>query len=293
MMREVHTIDPSKTTNRELYHHLVHAVGPRPIAFASTVDEVGNINLSPFSFFNVFSAHPPILIFSPVLRGRDGSKKDTLSNVEAVPQVVINMVNYEMAEQMSLTSAEFPSNVSEFGMAGFTTQTSVKVKPPRVAESPVSFECQVSDVLYLNNAEPGSGVLVVAEVVLMHVMAQYLDGDGRIACERLDLIGRMGGNWYTRAFGDALFQVKKPASASMLGFDGLPKSILESSVLTGSDLAKLASLSELPESSSGLGVSSSNVSTHREAQKMIKQGKVMEAMSLLLDGPDLKFEDTT
>lgn len=239
------TIDPKDISVGQLHGHLLSAVGPRPIAFASTVDKTGVVNLSPFSFFNVFSANPPILIFSPARRGRDNTTKHTYENVKEHPEVVINVVNYEMVEQMSLASTEYEKGVDEFIKAGLTKVKSEKVKPPRVAESPVSFECKVVEVKELGN-QGGAGNLIICEVQLMHVSENILSDDGRIDPIKIDQVARMGGDWYTRA-NAGLFEVVKPLTTKGMGVDQLPKRVRESHFLTGNHLGKLGNVETLPE----------------------------------------------
>jgi flavin reductase (DIM6/NTAB) family NADH-FMN oxidoreductase RutF len=245
-MNSTTTFDPHQLSVPALHGHLLAAVAPRPIALASTIDRQGNVNLSPFSFFNVFSANPPVMIFSPARRGKDNSTKHTYENVLEVPEVVINVVNYSIVEQVSLASTEYPKNVNEFRKAGLTEITSEKVKPPRVGESPVSFECTVEKVIPLGSSG-GAGNLVMARVELIHIQSQYLNEEGILDTTKLDLVGRMGGSWYTRASGDALFQVPKPMQSSSLGVDQLPASIRNSKVLTGNNLGRLGNSDQIPD----------------------------------------------
>ncbi len=215
-----------------MHTYLQGAVVPRPIAFASTIDKGGHVNLSPFSFFNIFSSNPPVLVFSPSRRGRDNTVKHTYENIKEVPEVVINIVSYSMVEQASLTSCEFPKGVNEFVKAGFTEVKSEFIKPPRVGESPVSFECKVNQVIDLGTAG-GAGSLVVCEVLLMHIKEEVLDEQARIDPFRLDAVARMGGDYYVRANGEAVFTVPKPSQNIGIGFDQLPEKIRKSTVLTG------------------------------------------------------------
>lgn len=238
------TIDPKETPIGKMHGLLLGAVGPRPIAFASTVDKNGNVNLSPFSFFNVFSANPPILIFSPARRGRDNTTKHTYENVKQVPEVVINIVNHAIVEQMSLASTEYDEDVDEFVKSGLRKKKSLVVKPPRVFEAPVSFECKVIEVKELGN-EGGAGNLVICEVLKMHVSNQVLDSEGRIDPIKIDQVARMGGNWYTRAK-DGLFEVEKPLTKKGIGVDQIPKAIRNSHILSGNDLGKLGNVEALP-----------------------------------------------
>ena len=244
-MDKVVTIDPNEITTAQLHGYLLAAVAPRPVAFASTVDPDGNINLSPFSFFNVFSANPPIMIFSPARRGRDNTTKHTYENIKAVPETVINIVNYTMVEQTSLASTEYDRGVNEFQKAGFTEVASEKVKPPRVGEAPVSFECVVDQVIELGD-QGGAGNLIISRAVLIHIQQEYLSGNGRIDTTELDLIGRMGGNWYCRASGQALFEIPKPQMSKGIGVDQLPVSVQNSRILTGNLLGRLGNTPKIP-----------------------------------------------
>lgn len=240
------SIDPKEIPVPQLHGYLLGAIGPRPIAFASTIDENGRPNLSPFSFFNVFSANPPIAIFSPARRGRDNTTKHTYENVKRIPEVVINVVNYDMVEQMSLSSTEYGEGVNEFEKAGFTMLASDMVKPFRVAESPVQLECRVNEVVELG-ANGGAGNLVISEVVRIHVSEDILNAEGRIDTEKIDLVGRMGGNWYVRAHGSALFEVAKPLTTLGIGIDQIPEDIRCSKFLTGNHLGKLGNVESLPD----------------------------------------------
>ncbi|MCB0794723.1 MAG: flavin reductase family protein [Flavobacteriales bacterium] len=242
-------INPTELPTPKVHGYLLGAIGPRPICFASTVDAEGRPNLSPFSFFNVFSADPPLCIFSPARRGTNNTTKDTYHNVKATKEVVINVVTYAMVEQMSLASTEYPPEVNEFEKAGFTMLKSELVKPFRVAESPVQLECTVDQVIETGD-RPGAGNLVICRVVLMHVKEAVLDTNGRIDQQRIDLVARMGGNWYCRAHGDALFEVEKPIGRMGIGVDGLPQAIRESRYLTGNDLGRLGNTEVLPDETS-------------------------------------------
>lgn len=239
------TIDPKEISTPKLHHYLLGAVGPRPIAFASTIDENGNPNLAPFSFFNVFSANPPIMVFSPARSGRTNTTKDTYENVKQVPEVVINVVNYDIVQQMSLASSPYDKNVNEFEKAGLTPLPSDLIKPFRVKESPVQFECKVNEVIELGN-EGGAGNLVVCEVVKIHISENVLDEEGAIDQQKIDLVARMGGNWYCRADKNSMFEVQKPIVTKGIGFDNIPDDIKNSTVLTGNDLGILGSVEELP-----------------------------------------------
>ncbi len=244
-MNDLKTIDPKSLSLPELHAYLISAVAPRPIAFASTMNDSGSVNLSPFSFFNVFSSNPPIMIFSASRRGRDNTTKDTLENVQKRPEVVINVVNYAIVEQMSLASAEYPQGVNEFTKSGLTEVPSLKVAPPRVAESPVSFECKVNKIIPLGN-KGGAGNLIICEVLLMHINTNCLDDAGKINPEKMDVVARMGGNWYCRANMQSMFEIAKPSSKVGMGIDGLPHHIRDSELLSGNELGKLGHIEKLP-----------------------------------------------
>lgn len=239
------TLDPKELPIPKLHGYLLGAIGPRPIAFASTVDENGVNNLSPFSFFNVFSAAPPVLIFSPARNGRTNTTKDTYNNVKKVPEVVINIVNYDILHQMSLSSSPFPSDVDEFVKAGLTPVPSDTIKPMRVLEAPVQFECKVLEVRELGD-QGGAGNLVICEVTKIHIHEEILAEDGTIDQKKINLVARMGGNWYCHANEASMFEITKPITTIGIGFDQLPEDIRLSSVLTGNDLAQLAGVTELP-----------------------------------------------
>lgn len=249
------TIDPAAVSTGKLHGTLLGAIGPRPIAFASTIDIDGNPNLSPFSFFNVFSANPPILIFSPARRVRNNTTKHTLENVLSTKEVVINIVNYDIVQQMSLSSTEYPEGVNEFTKSGLTMVASKKVKPFRVGESPVQFECKVNEVISLGE-EGGAGNLIVCQVVMIHVKKEILDENGTIDQYKIDQVARMGGNWYSRA-NMGMFEVPKPLSSMGIGVDSLPKVIRTSSVFTGNDLGKLGNVEKIP--------------THAEAEAFVNK----------------------
>ena len=239
------TINPKEIPVPKLHHYLLGAIGPRPIAFASTVDISGNENLAPFSFFNVFSSNPPVLIFSPARSGRTNTTKDTYNNVKEVPEVVVNVVNFDIVHQMSLASSPFSSNINEFEKAGFTAIDSETIQPKRVAESPVQFECKVTEVKELGD-QGGAGNLVICDVLRIHIHESVLDGDQMIDQEKIDLVSRMGGNWYCRADEKSMFEIMKPITTIGIGFDQLPEDIRKSSILTGNDLGQLAGIEELP-----------------------------------------------
>ena len=238
------SIDPKDVSSAKLQGYLQSAVGPRPIAFASTIDKNGVPNLSPFSFFNIFSTNPPILIFSPARRVRDNTIKHTLINAEATREVVINVVNYDIVQQTSLSSSEYPDGVNEFIKAGFTAIPSVLVKPYRVAQSPVQFECKVNEIISLGT-QGGAGNLVICEIVKMHISESVLDENGNIDPVKIDLVSRMGGNWYSRA-NQGLFEVAKPITTLGIGVDQIPNYIKESPIFDGNDLGKLGNIEALP-----------------------------------------------
>lgn len=228
------------------FHALLQgSIAPRPIAFVSTIDREGNVNLSPFSFFNLFSTNPPILVFSPSRRVRDNTTKHTLENVKEVPEVVIHVVHYGMVEQMSLASTEYAKGVNEFEKAGFTAQPSTEVKPPRVKEAKVAFECKVNEVKALGETG-GAGNLVICEVLVAHVDEHVLDENGIIDPYKIDLVARMGGNWYSRSNGEALFEIPKPLRTLGIGVDQIPEEIRNSTVLTGNNLGRLGNVESLP-----------------------------------------------
>ena len=236
---------PKELTVAKMHHYLLGAIGPRPIAFASTIDVNGQANLAPFSFFNVFSANPPILIFSPARSGRTNTTKDTYNNVKAHPEVVINVVNFDIVEQMSLASSPYPAGESEFVKSGLTPIPSDLVKPFRVKESPVQFECKVNQVIELGT-EGGAGNLIICEVVKFHIDESYLDENQLIDQQKIDLVARMGGNWYCRANEHAMFELEKPITTCGVGYDQLPQDFLQSDVLSKNLLARLAGIEEIP-----------------------------------------------
>lgn len=230
----------------ELQNYLQYAIAPRPICFVSTIDSLGNINLSPFSFFNIFSTNPPICVFSPARRVRDNTTKHSLENVLDVPECVINIVNYEMVQQTSLASVEYPKGTNEFIKAGFTQLPSELVKPPRVAESPVQLECLVRQVIPLGE-NAGAGNLVLAEIKRIHIREEILDNSGRIDQAKIDLVARLGGDWYCRVTKDNLFRVEKPVRTLGIGVDSLPAAIRNSHILSGNNLGQLGNVEKLPD----------------------------------------------
>lgn len=281
------TLDPNDIKTPELHGILLGAVQPRPIAFASTVNADGAVNLSPYSFFNVFSANPPVMIFSPARRVRDNTVKHTLLNAQSTGEVVINMVNYNIVQQMSLSSTEYGAGVDEFVKSGLTAVESLKVKPPRVAESPASFECKVKDIISLGD-QGGAGNLIICEVIMVHVDDAVLDADRGIDPFKIDTVARMGGNWYCRSK-DAMFEVAKPLSTLGVGVDALPDHARNSTVLTGNDLGKLGNIEQVPvleevhafakaEQLSTL----STLQKHHLAKEFILKGAVQDAWKILL-----------
>jgi len=293
-MTKYKTINPKKISQREMHQHLLAAVAPRPICLASTIDLKDRVNLSPFSFFNVFSSNPPILIFSPARRGTDGSIKHTLENLMQVKEVVVNIVNYSMANQMALSSADFPKGENEFNKAGFTPVSSQVIRPPRVAEAPVSFECVVDRIIPLGD-NPGAGNLVLAQVILMHVQENLLTKENRLDSTRIDQVARMGGQWYNRLIDKSLFKLSTRIDGTMIGVESLPFSSRNSTVLTGNDLGILGSLSALPDlknRESALELSAVQAifklpiikqeeAFHRLAQKFLRTGDPQTALSIL------------
>jgi flavin reductase (DIM6/NTAB) family NADH-FMN oxidoreductase RutF len=236
----------SDLTTVEKQHYLQHLVAPRPIALASTIGKDGSVNLSPFSFFNLFSNNPPIVVFSPVRRVRDNTTKHSLENILEVPEVVINIVTYDMVHQVSLASCEFPKGTDEFEKAGFTKEKASIVKPPLVKEAKAKLECAVKEVKALGN-EGGAGQLVIAEVVCIHINDDLLDEHQHIDQEKLELVARLGGDWYTKVSAENLFKVPKPNRNIGIGMDALPAQIRNSTVLTGNHLAQLANVERMPE----------------------------------------------
>ena len=295
-MNNIISIDPSEIPTPKLHGIMLSAVAPRPIAFASTIDKEGRVNLSPFSFFNVFSANPPIMIFSPARRVRGNTTKHTLENIQQVPETVINIVNYSIVEQMSLSSTEYDKGVNEFVKAGLTEVPSEKIKPPRVGESPVAFECKVEDVIKLGN-EGGAGNLIISKVVMVHLKSEYMDEDGKLDTVKLDLVSRMGGSWYCRAAGDALFEIPKPIRDKGIGIDQLPEAIRNSEILTGNNLGRLGNIPSLPDEASILTIKKDAdvaqilsqykggemiSALHRLAQKYLEEGDVEKAIKILM-----------
>jgi flavin reductase (DIM6/NTAB) family NADH-FMN oxidoreductase RutF len=283
-------IDPSAISNIDVHKILLGGVAPRPIAFASTVDKNGIVNLSPFSFYNAFGVNPTTLIFSPSRRGRDNTTKHTLENLKEVPEVVLNAVTYDIVQQMSLSSTEYPAEVDEFVKSGLTPIESLKIKPPRVKESPLHFECIVREIIE-TGGQAGSANLVVCEIVHIHVDENILDDQGLIDTNKIQLVGRMGGSGYVKAFGDALFDVPKPLTTLGIGVDALPEGVRNSSVLTGNDLGQLGNLERLPDVEEIRSyVADANIGDlmideyllHKHARVLLQAGRPFDAMKVLL-----------
>ncbi len=280
-------LDPNKIPTAELHGIMLGAVQPRPIAFASTIDENGKVNLSPYSFFNVFSANPPIMIFSPARRVRNNTVKHTLLNAQATKEVVINIVNYDIVQQMSLSSTEYAEGVNEFVKSGLTEVASEKVRPPRVAESPVQFECKVKEIVELGQ-EGGAGNLIICEVVMVHVNDEVLDDNNKIDPFKIDTVARMGGNWYCRSK-DAMFEVPKPLASLGVGVDAIPESARNSTVLTGNDLGKLGNVEKVPDHEEVKEFAIENdlmsfneVQRHEKAKEYIRKNQLEEAWKIIL-----------
>lgn len=288
---------PSKLKVSEIHQYMLDSIAPRPIAFVSTIDKDGHVNLSPFSFFNAFGANPPILIFSPALRGRDGATKNTLDNIKDIKECVVNIVDYKMVQQMSLASTEYPKGVNEFVKAGLTEEKSELVKPPRVKEAPVQMECIVKEVI-ATGEKGGAGQLVICEIVMMHINEEVIGEDGRIDPIKIDQVARMGGNWYSRA-AKGLFSIPKPLTTLGIGVDQLPTSIKNSTVLTGNDLGMLGNSERIPSEKeisefknredvknflNALEGDSENLTTavHIAAHKLLSENKINDAWLLLM-----------
>ncbi|RYE12433.1 MAG: flavin reductase family protein [Sphingobacteriales bacterium] len=279
----------------DVQNYLQHAIAPRPICFASTIDAAGQVNLSPFSFFNLFSSNPPIVIFSPARRVRDNTTKHTLQNVLEVPEVVINIVDYDMVQQTSLASCEYPKDVNEFEKAGFTMQAASSVKPPMVKESKIKLECKVIEVKPLGTGG-GAGNLVICEVLVMHIDDAILDENGRIDQQKIQHVARLGGDWYSKVDSNSLFKVAKPNTQLGLGIDALPDGIRNSSILTGNELAQLANVTEQPfidptfnddklkhiSQYYSLNPADMEAELHRYASTLLAKGKVEAAWQVLL-----------
>jgi flavin reductase (DIM6/NTAB) family NADH-FMN oxidoreductase RutF len=278
-------------------YYLQHVIAPRPVCFASTIDKEGRVNLSPFSFFNLFSTQPPIVVFSPSRRLRDNTTKHTLENVLEVPEVVINIVTYDMVQQVSLASCEFPKEVSEFIKAGFTEQPATVVKPPMVKESHIKLECRVNDIKPLGT-EGGSGNLVICEVLVLHIDDSLLDENNNPIQQKIHHIARLGGNWYCKVDESNLFEVEKPNVKLGIGIDSLPATVKNSKILTGNHLGQLANVHEMPVIDPAfnddhlkqiiqyysINPDEMEKELHSYAKKLLNNGKVLEAWQVLLAG---------
>lgn len=281
----------------EKQYYLQHVIAPRPICFASTIDKAGNVNLSPFSFFNMFSSNPPVIIFSPARRVRDNTTKHTLQNVLEIPEVVINIVTYDMVQQTSLASCEFPKEVNEFAKAGFTAIAATKVKPPMVKESKVQLECKVLEIKPLGN-EGGAGNLVICEVLVLHIDDTLLDENKKIDQRKINHVARLGGDWYCKVDETNLFKVAKPNTQLGIGIDALPASIRDSKYLSGNDLGQLANVEETPAIEPSfddthlkqiiqyysINPEEMEKELHLYAQKLLDSGNVDAAWQVLLAG---------
>ena len=291
------TINPAEIKTQEMHAYMLGSIAPRPIAFASTINKNGEINLSPFSFFNAFGSNPATIVFSPALRGRDGHTKHTLDNVREIPEVTINIVSYDMVQQMSLASTEYPQGVNEFIKSGFTMENSVMVKPPRVKESPSQMECRVKQIIETGTGG-GAGILVVCEIVLMHIREDVFDEHGVIDPYKIDQVARLGANWYSRA-SKGLFVVPKPLTSLGMGVDALPEPIRKSKILSGNDLGLLGNTEKTPSAEQilaysnreevkkffdALSVDAENLTmlVHLAAHHLLEKGDTEEAWLLLL-----------
>lgn len=289
-MDSITTIDPKNESIASLYGQMLSAVTPRPIAFVSTIDKEGNVNISPFSFFNAFSINPPILIFASAKRVRDNTNKDTLENIREVGEAVISTVNFPMVEQMSLTSTEYAKGVNEFVKAGLTQVESDLVKPPRVGESPIAMECKLLQIIEAG-PDGGAGNIVIVEVLRIHIQNKYLDETGKIDPTKLDMVGRMGGNWYCRVSGDSLFEIPKPLRTKGIGIDELPDHIKNSDLLTGNQLGRLGNIELLPTNEEIAAYRVQIIVQEEKPSKqllfekgiaLLEQGKTLEALKMLM-----------
>lgn len=272
----------SELTTLETQYYLQHLIAPRPIALASTVDAQGNVNLSPFSFFNIFSNRPPIVIFSPVRRIRNNTTKHTLENILEVPEVAIHIVTYDIVHQTSLASCEYPKGTDEFIKAGFTKKQASHIKPPLVAEAAAALECKVTEIKPLGS-EGGAGQLIIAEVLCVHINDAILSADKKVHQQKLEHVARLGGNWYAKIDASNLFSVEKPNTQLGIGFDELPQHIRNSEVLTGNHLAQLANVNILPEKDGSFnGQIENKFELHTLAKRLIEEGNVHRAWQVLL-----------
>ena len=278
----IKTIDIKSTKTAEVYRYLSNAITPRPIAFVSTIDKSGNKNLSPFSFFNVFSVNPPILVFSPVRRVRNNTSKHTLDNIKEVNECVVSLVTEKIAQQVSLSSCDFEDYVNEFEKAGFTELESDLILPSRIKESPVNFECKVNDVLELGKAG-GAGNLVICTVLKIHIDEKVIDEKGELDPLKLNLVSRYGKNWYGKTTKESLYEIVKPISKIGMGIDQLPDHIRKSNILSGNELAILASIEKTPlKKDFPLRDNKNTSEKHILAKDFLKEGKFKEAWQILL-----------
>ncbi len=294
-MKNFKTIDPNSLSTGEIHKILLSSVTPRPIALASTVDSNGNVNLSPFSYFNVFSAAPPVLIFSPANRITDNSKKDTLANVNQTKEVVINLVDKNIVEPTSLSSVYYEKGVDEFIKSGLTKISSTKVSPPRVLESPISFECKVNDIIGLGSGG-GAGNLIICEIIMIHINNELLDPHGYVDPLKLELVARMGGNYYLDIKPENLFEIKKPVGVNAIGVDNLPNHVTKANILSKNDLARLGNIEIIPESKDVNEFIKSNrlekiisledekekiISIHKKVKEFLRQDDLVSATLML------------
>ena len=278
----IKTIDITNGETDGLYKYLSSAITPRPIALVSTIDKNGNKNLAPFSFFNIFSVNPPVMIFSPVKSARFGNNKDTLENVKQIRECVIGLVNENIAQQVSLASCSFDKDINEFEKAGLIEVKSDLVKPSRISESPINFECKVNDIITLGD-EGGAGNLVLAQILKIHIDKSILDVNEDIDPFKLNIVSRYGGDWYGKTTKDSLYKIAKPISKVGMGVDRLPNSIKNSSILSGSDLAILASIEEVPIKNDLQSNTNRNLEEkHILAKQFLKEGNALEAWKILL-----------
>ncbi|MFT4969373.1 MAG: flavin reductase (DIM6/NTAB) family NADH-FMN oxidoreductase RutF [Chitinophagales bacterium] len=279
------SFDPYDVPIPKRHQYITGSVGPRPICWASTVNEQGEANLAPYSFFNAISSNPPMLVFSSNRRGRDNTTKDTLHNIEATMEVVINVVPHRLVNQMNISSTDYSSEVNEFEKAGVTGIDSKLVKPQRVKESPVQFECKVKDIITFGEIG-GSANLFICEIVQIHIDESILDENEMIDPQKIDLVGRMGKEFYVRAKGEAIFEINNPFSKINIGFDGLPKHIVESKVLTGNEIAQLAMETELPNEETILaqtkGLNIDKSEREAKAKSFIQEGDITKALCILI-----------
>ncbi len=275
------TLTPTELGTQKTHQYLLGAIGPRPIAFASTIDKAGKRNLSPFSFFNVFSANPPLLIFSPARSGKTGEQKNTYENIKEIPEVVINVVTYNIVQQVSLASSPYPKGIDEFLKAGLTPIPSEVVRPFRVKESPVQFECKVNQVIELGS-QGGAGNLILCEVLKIHILEDVLSSDGLIDQHKIDLVSRMGGNWYCRSDKNSMFEIQKPLSTIGIGVDQLPEFIKKSNAFSGNELALLACIEQIPEMIGSTYQESLSIDTVSLVKDCLKNNKILAAWEILL-----------